>query len=205
MARLLIKTAGLANRTLELRLGVNRIGRDPDSDFSISHPTVSSIHCELVVSNDGVLLRDCDSTNGTFINGDAVDEVWLMPGQEVKLGDVELFVENTEVNVAIPQFERPRQQPPPPAVLPDGALSCPRHVETPATYKCTHCGEVMCNDCIHIMRRKGGLPLLLCRLCSHKCEPIQIAQPKKKKSFRSLLDTVKLKFNHALGRENLPK
>ena len=42
MARLLIKTEGLENRTLELRLGVNRVGRDPDCDFPIDHPTVSS-------------------------------------------------------------------------------------------------------------------------------------------------------------------
>ena len=34
MARLLIKTAGLENRTLELRLGVNHVGRDPDCDFA---------------------------------------------------------------------------------------------------------------------------------------------------------------------------
>src|ERR1700733_2299948 len=112
MARLLIKTAGLENRTLELRLGANRIGRDPDCDFPIEHPTVSTIHCEVVVSADGVLLRDCDSTNGTFVNGDTIREAWLLPGQEIRLGDVELFVENTDVKVAIPQFERPRPKPP---------------------------------------------------------------------------------------------
>jgi hypothetical protein len=201
MARLLIKTAGLENRTLELRLGVNRVGRRPDSDFPISHPSVSSNHCELILSGDGVRLRDCGSTNGSFINGNPVTEAWLLPGQEVKLGDVEFFVENTEVNVAIPQFERPSQLPPPPVVLPDGALSCPRHTETHATYKCTHCNEVMCNACVRVMRRKGGQPLFLCVLCSHKCEPIMVAQPKKKKGFLGFLqDTVKLKFKHS-GRE----
>ena len=101
MARLLIKTEGLENRTLELRLGVNRVGRDPDCDFPIIHPTVSTNHCELVVTGVGVMLRDCNSTNGTFLNGDPVREAWLLPGQEVKLGDVELFVESTEVNVAV--------------------------------------------------------------------------------------------------------
>src|SRR5271154_5127905 len=95
MARLLIKTAGLENRTLELRLGINRIGRDPNCDFSIVHPTISAIHCEVEVSNQGVLLRDCGSTNGTFLNNEPVTEVWLMRGQEVRLGDVELFVEST--------------------------------------------------------------------------------------------------------------
>ncbi|MGH7952064.1 MAG: FHA domain-containing protein, partial [Limisphaerales bacterium] len=153
MARLLIKTKGLANRTLELRLGVNHVGRDPDCDFPIGHSTVSSNHCELVVSTDGVLLRDCDSTNGTFVNGDLIREAWLLPGQEVKLGDVELFVENTEVNISIPQYERPR--PKPPVVLADGAMLCPRHPQTPATYKCIYCNEIMCNFCVHIMRRKG--------------------------------------------------
>ncbi len=181
MARLLVKTKGLENRALELRLGVNHVGRHRDCDFPILHSTISSNHCEIIVSSDGVLLRDCNSTNGTFINGDPVTEAWLMPGQEVKLGDVELFVENTDVNIAIPKFERARQQSPPPVVLPDGALSCPRHAEAHATYKCTHCREVMCSVCVHIMRRKGGQPLFLCVLCSHKCEPIEVARQKKKK------------------------
>jgi hypothetical protein len=200
MARLLIKTAGLENRTLELRLGVNRVGRRPDCDFPISHPSVSSNHCELVLSADGVLLHDGGSTNGSFINGDPVTEAWLMAGQEVRLGDVELFVENTDINVAIPQFERPSQLPPPPVVLPDGSLSCPRHTEMHATYKCTHCNELMCNGCVRIMRRKGGLPLFLCVLCSHKCEPIMVVLPKKKKGLLGFLqDTVKLKFTNPRG------
>ena len=202
MARLLIKTAGLENRTLELRLGVNRVGRDPECDFPIIHPTVSTCHCELEVSNDGVTIRDCGSTNGTFVNGDPVKTARLMPGQEVRLGEVEMFVENTEVNVAIPQFERDRPKPPP--VLPDGAVACRRHPEEHATYRCTHCHEVMCNHCIHIMRIKGGQSLFLCLLCSHKCEPLLAAAPvKKKKGIRGLLDTVKLKFGHHATREKM--
>jgi len=195
MARLLIKTAGLKNRTLELRLGVNRVGRDSDCEFCIDHPTISSLHCELSLSSDGVYLRDCKSTNGTFVNGKPVMEVWLDPGQTVHLGNVEMFVENTDARVEIPQFERPR--PKPPVVLPDGAILCPRHPRKQATYKCTNCREVMCGDCVHTVGIKGGKPLLLCPLCSHKCEPLQIAEPKKKKKrFLGLFDTVKLKFGH---------
>ena len=88
MARLLIKTRGLENQTLELRFGTNHVGRDSDCDFPIDHPTVSSNHCELVLSSEGVMLRDCGSTNGTFVNGDHVKETWLLPGQTVHLGDV---------------------------------------------------------------------------------------------------------------------
>ena len=112
---------------------------------------------------------------------------------------MELFVENTEANVAIPKFERPR--PKPPVVLPDGALVCPRHTHEQATYRCTYCREVMCGSCVHIMRIKGGQPLFLCVICSHKCEPIAVAAPpKKKKGFLGMLaDTVKLKFRHPSG------
>ena len=198
MDRILIKTAGLPNQTMELRLGVNHVGRTPDNDFAIPHTTVSSTHCEFIVSNDGVYLRDCESTNGTFINGRPVREAWLQAGQEVRLGDVELIVESTEVTIAIPQYERPSQLPPPPTVLPDGTLCCPRHSSVPAVFRCTHCGEVMCNNCIHIMRRQGGAPLFLCTICSHKCERItSAATTAKKRGLLGLIqDTVKLKFGH---------
>ena len=206
MARLLIKTEGLDQRALVLRLGVNHVGRDPDCEICIDHPTISSLHCELALTDDGVYLRDCDSTNGTFVNDEPVGEAWLDPGQKLRLGDVELLVESTEAKMVIPQFERPRQQPLPPVVLPDGTLTCSRHPQSHATYKCTHCKEVMCNACVHVMRRKGGTPLFLCVICSHKCERIQVAQPKKKKSFLGFLqDTVKLRFKHTIGRTNSDK
>lgn len=196
MARLLIKTAGLGNQVLELRLGISRIGRDRDCEFRIDHPTVSSVHCELALSDDGIYIRDCNSTNGTFVNGSPVTEAWLVAGQEVRLGDVELLVESTGVSVAIPKFERER--PKPPVVLPSGVVACLRHPQSPATFKCTNanCLDVMCNECVHVMRRKGGQPLFLCQLCSHKAERIGNAQPKRKTGFAGFLDTVKLKFSH---------
>jgi len=134
MARILLKTEGLDIQALDLRLGVNRIGRDQECDFQIDHDTISSLHCELTLSNDGVFLRDCDSTNGTFINGDVVKESWLMPGQQLKFGDIEAFVESTEVIIAIPKFDNP-EQPKPPVVDDKGCLICPRHEGVEATYR----------------------------------------------------------------------
>jgi len=202
MARLLIKTAGLENRILELRLGVNRVGRDPECEFCIDHPTVSSLHCEIALSNDGVYVRDCDSTNGTFVNGQPVMEKWLDAGEQLRLGDVELLVESTDANVAIPKFDRDR--PKPPVVLPTGMVACSRHAQSQATFKCTNCLDVMCDGCVRVMRIKGGQPVFLCAKCSHKCERIQIAaQPKKKKGFVGFLDTVRLKFGYS--REKVEK
>ena len=198
MARLLIKTDGLENQTLELRFGVNHVGRGPACDFPIAHPSVSALHCELVLSNDGVLIHDCDSTNGTFVNGEEIKDAWLRAGQTVQLGEVTLFVENTDIAIAIPQYERER--PKPPVVLPDGVMLWARHPHLQATYKCTHCSEVMCGGCVHTLRRKGGRPLFLCPLCSQPCELISVTEPPKKKPLlQALHRTVKLRLAHFLG------
>lgn len=195
MARLAIKTAGLDLKHLELKLGVNRIGRDPDCDFTLDHPTVSTCHCELILSADGVVLRDCDSTNGTFVNGNPVEEVLLEAGQLVRFGDVELVVENTEAHIAVPKIEREVVTPPQPVVLEDGSMLCPRHPEYLANFKCLACGEVMCVGCVRIIRLKGGKPHYLCARCHTPCERLAAEKAKTKKSFFGFLqDTVRLKF-----------
>src|ERR1043165_1657186 len=77
VARLLKKTADGLDQVLELNLGVNRFGRDPETDFPVDHPTVSAMHCEIILTAEGVLLRDCNSTNGTFINDEPVKNAVL--------------------------------------------------------------------------------------------------------------------------------
>ena len=180
---------------LELQMGVNHVGRSPDCEQHLRHHTISAVHCELSLTHDGVYLRDCNSTNGTFVNGEPVKEAWLRPGQELRLGDVELYVESVEATIAIPEI---KVEPPPPKVIQqDGELYCSRHPERKITFKCTNCTEVMCNACVHVMKRQGGQPLYLCRVCSHKCERIEVIQERKKKGFLGFLqDTVKLRFRH---------
>ena len=195
MARLLIQTEGFGNRAIELAMGVNRVGRDPDCEICLDHATISSLHCELALTNDGVYLHDCDSTNGTFINGEPAAEAWLDAGQIVKFGDVELLVESTTFIIAVPTIEV--EAPKLPIFLENGMNACPRHPEIESTFACTFCKETMCNACVKVMRRQGGQPLYLCRLCSHKCERIGPAEVKKKKGFFGMLqDTVRLHFKH---------
>jgi len=45
------------------------VGRKPDAALSIPSPTVSREHAELTVVENGLLLRDLGSTNGTYVNG----------------------------------------------------------------------------------------------------------------------------------------
>jgi hypothetical protein len=194
MAKLLIRSEGFHNQVIDLKLGLNRLGRSPANDFQIEHATLSGRHCEIILDAEGLMVRDCASTNGTFINGEPVQEARLESGQSLQLGDVELFVESTEVTIAIPQFEVAR--PAPPVVLLDGGLVCPRHRRSRVSYQCTHCREVMCEDCVHRLRRRGGKVLKLCPLCSHSCEPIGGVKKKKKSFLGFLQQTVKLPFVH---------
>jgi hypothetical protein len=190
MARLMIRSGGFENEVIELNLGINRLGRSSKNDFQLDHATVSATHCELVLTEDGVTVRDCDSTNGTFVGDRQVKEAKLSAGQSLRLGDVELVVENTEVTIAIPKFDVAR--PAPPVVLPDGSLICPRHPEAAATHQCTHCREVLCDTCVHRLRRRGGKVLKLCPFCSHPCLPLGEEVKKRKSLFQLFRKTVKL-------------
>src|SRR5215471_1473148 len=120
MAKLLITSGGFSNRVVELRLGLNRFGRNEGNDVQIEHATISARHCEIVLSADGLTVRDCGSTNGTFLGDEPVQQARLAAGQILRLGDVEMLVESTDVTIAIPHFEMSR--PAPPIVLTDGGL-----------------------------------------------------------------------------------
>jgi len=182
MPRLLVITEGSGPRLYELRLGSNRIGRSPQNEFPIPHPTISTFHCELVLSQEGVTLNDMGSTNGTFVGGQRVGSHKLTEGQSIRLGDVELRIENTEIRVSIPKFANP-ELPAPPVLNANGSMLCQRHPQSAVSHRCTRCQEVMCPACVHRMRRRGGqIILLLCPLCSQPVEPLGGPEQPQKKS-----------------------
>jgi len=190
MARLTFKKETTPAHSLELRPGVNRLGRRSDNDFQIDDPTVSSVHCELRVNGDSIVVRDLGSSNGTFINGQQVREGTLGLGETLALGEVELTLQPTEVSVSIPTWEEPKVESKP--SLADGSEACPNHPRVPAMQRCTHCKRVFCNTCIHHLRRAGGKVLDLCPVCSHPCELMPGAvKPRKRSLFARLQETLK--------------
>lgn len=191
MSRLLIKSEGEQTQSLELRLGITRLGRSDDNDFQIDHPTISTHHCEIQLEADSVVVRDLGSTNGTFIEGQPVKEARLQAGQTLQLGDVQMVLETTPITVAIPKFDVP--QVPLPSRLPDGTAACLNHPQVRATQKCTYCHHEFCETCVHHLRRVGGKFLNLCPQCSAHCEPLGVVvKPKKKSLFARLAQTLKL-------------
>lgn len=94
MYRLLINPGTQQAWEIQLKPGANRIGRREDNDFTINHTSVSGSHCEIIVSDDGVLLKDLGSTNGTFINRAPVTEAALQHGQHIQFGQVDMTFES---------------------------------------------------------------------------------------------------------------
>lgn len=71
--------------------GVRTIGRATGADFIIDAPLISRVHCRLTARRDGALeVRDLESTNGTFINGERVETGMLSSGDRLGVGRVEL-------------------------------------------------------------------------------------------------------------------
>jgi DNA-binding NtrC family response regulator len=66
------------------------IGATDDNDLRIDDETVSRQHCRIFLEGDSFMIRDLDSTNGTFINRVRVREAWLKPDCTIQLGKSEL-------------------------------------------------------------------------------------------------------------------
>ena len=88
MPRLVLLTEGFTGRSFELKAERSTVGRLEDNNFQIPAPSVSSHHCEILL-----IIKDLDSTNGTFINGEQVTEMALPIGQVVRFGSIEARLE----------------------------------------------------------------------------------------------------------------
>ncbi len=84
-----------------------RIGRAESADLRIESVEVSREHAEIIERNDMWLVRDLGSTNGTMVNGKAVQEMLLSDGDVLKVAGTEL----TFVASVASQFQRMVTQP----------------------------------------------------------------------------------------------
>ena len=66
------------------------IGRHPDADLFLDDVTVSRNHAEIHRTEDGLVLHDLGSLNGTYVSGTRVDEHRLVSGDEVQVGRFKL-------------------------------------------------------------------------------------------------------------------
>ena len=92
----LVGATGVGERDREIPLTGRRIviGRRPERDLVISHPTVSGCHAEIVRLDDSLFITDLNSTNGTRVNERRTDrQTPLLSGDRIRLGSVEMMIE----------------------------------------------------------------------------------------------------------------
>jgi DNA-binding CsgD family transcriptional regulator len=77
--------------------GVTIIGRSSACDFVIRHETISRQHAEIRIDRKQATIRDLTSRNGTFLNGQQVQESPLLGGAELRMGDLVFLVSSDEV------------------------------------------------------------------------------------------------------------
>ncbi len=83
-ARLLVDTASNASIL---------IGKGPACQVRLTDASVSRRHASLMIGEHGLLVRDLDSTNGTWISNTRIVEAWLRLGECLQLGDTTLRLE----------------------------------------------------------------------------------------------------------------
>src|SRR6266566_4985119 len=102
MAKLVVLSEGVTGLAYELKVDKTTVGRLEDNAFQLAEPSVSSHHCELIRRGDEIVVKDLNSTNGTFINGEKITEAVLKPGQILRLGMIEMRLETGDATAATP-------------------------------------------------------------------------------------------------------
>ncbi len=69
-----------------LKLGEMIVGRSSQAQLQIDHESVSRRHARIVLTENGVLLADLGSTNGTYVNDEPIQERTLVHGDLLKVG-----------------------------------------------------------------------------------------------------------------------
>src|SRR4051812_47016007 len=71
---------------------VKTIGRSTGAEFMLDAPLVSRLHCQLSAGPHVLHVKDLDSTNGTFVNGERISSASLQPGDRLRVGRAEFRI-----------------------------------------------------------------------------------------------------------------
>jgi hypothetical protein len=138
MPRLVIHPGTPQAWEINLKPGLNFLGRGASNDFKIEDLSISGSHCQIVIDNGAATIKDMGSTNGTYVNLSKIRESRLESGQPLRLGSVDMifYTDGPDAANAIivpPPPTQASQSPPlpppvrvtvptPPALKPAGAL-----------------------------------------------------------------------------------
>jgi len=78
------------------------VGRSHACDLTLASADASRRHAEIVGTGEGFVVRDLGSTNGTFVNGERVEEHDLQPGDRIQIGAGTITFCQVEASLEIP-------------------------------------------------------------------------------------------------------
>ena len=79
--------------SLKMAEGVEySIGRSPGADMVVDDAQCSGRHAVVILRGDRCTVRDLDSANGTFVNGEQVDQAEIHPGDRLTVGRTEFAI-----------------------------------------------------------------------------------------------------------------
>ena len=162
----------------DLHGGLNTVGRNPTNDIVIHEASVSAFHAEISIDERGVIVRDLQSTNGTFIDDEPITEKEIRSGQVAQFGTVALKLGTEEIRISVPKIPVP--EPLPEAAPPGSAIPCSVHPSLPATHRCVKCQRAYHESSLRTLRISAGAAVMLfCPECSAQVKPIPGVDPRK--------------------------
>src|SRR5262245_28577497 len=185
MAKLIVNPTSSSRREIALPRSLLSIGRDPSNDLVLPDAMVSRRHAVVEFRSSQYFLRDCNSSNGSLVNGDRVSERSLRDGDLVAIGTARLlFREEAE---ALDADAKVVQHP-----------SAPR-LECPSCHADYRKGDLFCRNCGKTLADLGP-PKSVCASCgtvvplpANFCNACGTALPKEaaRESGEKLLDPTK--------------
>lgn len=90
MPRMIFSILGVDMREVAIADGRTTLGRRPTNDIVIDNLAISGQHAALHCTGNVVLLEDLQSTNGTYVNGRAIQKQVLRDADVIELGKYKL-------------------------------------------------------------------------------------------------------------------
>lgn len=69
-----------------------QVGRDETNQIKLFHKSISRKHCRFSIREGRVLVTDLNSTNGTYVNDQQIQEQELRDNDEIRLGDLKFAI-----------------------------------------------------------------------------------------------------------------
>ena len=90
MAKLIFLDATFAGHVYELTVEKTTVGRGPGNTLVVRHPSLSAVHCLILMNGSEIIVRDLDSRNGTFVDGVRLNkQSQVKSGQTIRFGSID--------------------------------------------------------------------------------------------------------------------